>query len=439
MKILGLRAENIKKLKVVEIKPNGNVIKLTGANEQGKSSILDSITMALGGTKMVPEKPIREGQTSASTTLDLGDLTVTRQFTLGSDSLVVKNKDGAKYPSPQSMLDSFIGRLSFDPLDFITNEKKQVETLLQVVNIPVDCEYLSKLSGFKIKVEINPIDSIDHAVNLVKQNRSEVNRELTRDKKTLESYGTPAKAESVVIKDLFNEKEQITKQLELVQSQKIKFQSLATQIDSDEKECERIKEQIKILQNNLDQKIKHIGESKTILSEYKTSIDNTVVPTYTEIDQKIADADRVNAAARKYDEYKVLQEKVEKINDEYKVLGDTLKQLEDYKQKLLTEVQFPIDGLGFSSGTVTYKNLPLAQASSAEQLSIGMAVAMALNPNLRVILIRDASLLDSKHLAVIEQMAKDNDFQVWMEIVDETGEIGIYIEDGSIVTKEDKK
>ena len=61
-----------------------------------------------------------------------------------------------------------------------------------------------------------------------------------------------------------------------------------------------------------------------------------------------------------------------------------------------------------------------------------MAVAMAINPDLRVVIIRDGSLLDTKHMAVIEQMAKDKDFQVWMEIVDESGEVGVYIEDGQV-------
>ena len=57
---------------------------------------------------------------------------------------------------------------------------------------------------------------------------------------------------------------------------------------------------------------------------------------------------------------------------------------------------------------------------------------MAMNPKLRVIIIVDGSLLDSENFKVIENMANDNDFQVWIEKVDDTGKIGIYIEDGEI-------
>jgi Mor family transcriptional regulator len=35
-------------------------------------------------------------------------------------------------------------------------------------------------------------------------------------------------------------------------------------------------------------------------------------------------------------------------------------------------------------------------------------------------------------MAIIEKMAKDNDYQVWCELVDESGGVGIYIEDGEV-------
>ena len=62
MKILKLTAENIKKLKVVEITPQGNVVQITGRNGSGKSSTLDAIWWALAGKEAIQGKPIREGE-----------------------------------------------------------------------------------------------------------------------------------------------------------------------------------------------------------------------------------------------------------------------------------------------------------------------------------------------------------------------------------------
>jgi hypothetical protein len=61
-----------------------------------------------------------------------------------------------------------------------------------------------------------------------------------------------------------------------------------------------------------------------------------------------------------------------------------------------------------------------------------MVLAMAANPELRVIRIKDGSLLDADNLALIDEIAKNGDFQVWIECVDSTGKVGFYIEDGEI-------
>src|SRR3990172_5374450 len=137
MKIIELQSENIERLKAVRIKPDGSLVQSTGKNGAGKTSVLDSITMALAGGDVIPEKPIREGENKAKIVVDLGDIKVTRTWT-GNDKtyLAVETKEGAKYPSPQALLDILTGKLSFDPLEFARMEpNKQVETLRQLVGI----------------------------------------------------------------------------------------------------------------------------------------------------------------------------------------------------------------------------------------------------------------------------------------------------------------
>jgi hypothetical protein len=68
-----------------------------------------------------------------------------------------------------------------------------------------------------------------------------------------------------------------------------------------------------------------------------------------------------------------------------------------------------------------------------------MSIAMALNPNLRVIMIKEGSLLDQKNLELVKQMVKDRDYQLWIEKVDDTGKLGIVIEDGEVKTSNDVK
>ena len=59
-------------------------------------------------------------------------------------------------------------------------------------------------------------------------------------------------------------------------------------------------------------------------------------------------------------------------------------------------------------------------------------MALALKPDLRVLLIRDGSLLDEDSLRMVAEMADRADAQVWVERVGDADEGAIIIEDGQV-------
>src|SRR5690349_13433893 len=124
MKIVRLAAENFKRLRAVEITPEGNIIEIRGPNAAGKSSVLDAIWCALGGASVLPAKPIRRGAETARIELDIGDYIVTRRFTPAGSRLIVEAKSGARLREPQRILDELIGAISFDPLAFARMEPR---------------------------------------------------------------------------------------------------------------------------------------------------------------------------------------------------------------------------------------------------------------------------------------------------------------------------
>ena len=101
------------------------------------------------------------------------------------------------------------------------------------------------------------------------------------------------------------------------------------------------------------------------------------------------------------------------------------------KAAMLAAATFPVDGLGFGAdGGVTFQGVPLAQASGAERIRVSMAVALAANPEIRVVLIRDASLLDEDSMAAVVAMAEAADAQVWLERVGTADPGAVVIVDG---------
>ena len=62
MKINRLEIENVKRIKAVKLEPSQNGLTVIGGNNnQGKTSVLDSIAWALGGDRYKPSQAIREG------------------------------------------------------------------------------------------------------------------------------------------------------------------------------------------------------------------------------------------------------------------------------------------------------------------------------------------------------------------------------------------
>lgn len=62
LKINKLEIENVKRIKAVKIEPTANGLTVIGGkNNQGKTSVLDSIAWALGGDRYRPSQAQRKG------------------------------------------------------------------------------------------------------------------------------------------------------------------------------------------------------------------------------------------------------------------------------------------------------------------------------------------------------------------------------------------
>lgn len=441
MRIVKLKAENIKKLIAVEIKPGSDVVKITGKNAAGKTSVLDSIFWALGGAGNIQDKPLRKGERKGMVELDLGDMVVRRSFTENSTALVIENKDGMIFKSPQAILDNLIGRMSFDPLEFMRQDsRKQILTLRQLTGVDTD-----KLDGMRAKYY---------------GERTVANTDAKRLEVQLESVVIPPEptkpgGEEISISDLLaeikeaeNTVERMHKAKDLIDAGERHINTCRIAVEAQEAEIARLEGELREAKDDYISLNHSADAAKQTLGVMVDQASKIVTIDPAPLREKLKTAEDANKGVRAAEsEYR---REVEALNvrkthrgalelalkDRRSVADDLTAKIEaidEEKQKLIADAKFPCDGLGFGDGVVTYAGLPLAQASSAEQLRVSMAMAMALNPKLRVIRITDGSLLDSTSMKLIEEMAHNDDFQVWCEIVDESGKVGVVIEDGQVV------
>jgi len=430
VKIVKLTAENIQKIKAVEITPDGNTVIISGKNGQGKTSVLDSISYALGGKALIPTKPIRKGEEAARVEVDLGKYIVERHWTSDNRSyLKVTSKEGGTFSSPQKLLDSLIGDLSFDPLAFARAEKKQqVEILLQAADIQMEKKTLESISGVKVEGEGNPIELINQVHKKVFEERTILNREVKKLRVKRESIKIPEgmeKTEPVSTSELFEERKKMEEQIRENEKKRDRFGLILERLSE-------IDVQMKALEAEAAELNK---ECKQMMED---DIENLQDPDIDAIDEKIAQVDEINRVAQLLKEREEIKVKLNKESREASRLSDNLEAILQYKDVMMGKARMPIDGLDFEEGGVTYNGIPFDQASDSEKLKVSMAIAMALNPKIRVIRITDGSLLDSENMEIIQSMAREKDFQVWIEKVDESGQVGVYIEDGEIKKKGEK-
>lgn len=429
MKIISLKAENIKKLVAVEIKPDGNMVEITGKNGHGKTSVLDSIWWALAGSSNVQSVPIRTGETKAKIRLDMGELVVTRTFKSGKEnestsSIFVENADGARFPSPQSVLDKLIGELSFDPLGFARmSPKGQFDTLRRFVpGVDFDgienknrADYETR-KGLNRKAKENraaaELVHFDHGLV-----NDHVNDKEIEDEEVLMNEFEVAAEKNTEIEKQFNDRAYA---LERAEDCDERVEAIKVEIQKLEEERKEVYEEG--LEN---EKIGRLKIQKPIdLSEFR---------------QKIDYSKAVGQAFKK----KVEQDNYigEAVQLETNALEITrrMNQREEEKREKISSAKLPIPEISFGDNIIMMNGVPFDQASDAEQLRASLAIAMSLNPKLRVIRVRDGSLLDEDSMAIVSKMAKDKDFQVWIEKVDGSGKVGFVLEDGMLKTKIGRK
>lgn len=400
MKIITLTSENFKRLKAVDITPSEHVQIVGGRNAQGKTSVLDALWQALGGGPAAKgtTRPVRDGEETASVRLDLGEYVVTRTWSGEKSTLRVESAEGARFSSPQGMLDALVGRLSFDPLEFTRlSGKAQVAALLDLVDLDVN------------------LNALADARATAYSKRTDVGRQV----KQLE--GHLASLPDVADKTPDDEVSSADILAELRAAQEADRALEVAELR--ERRAKAAREQAASALETA------VAEEKAATAAFEALPD---VPDVAAIEQRLSSVEDTNRAVRAKQERSQVSTDLLRERLAYEDLTKEIDRVDKQKSKALAAADFPVDGLGFDDDGVTLHGLPFSQASSAEQIRVSLAMAMSLNPRLRVIRILDGSLLDADNLALIESMARESDYQVWIERVGNADEGAVIIEDGEV-------
>lgn len=430
MTITHLHVNNFKRVRAVRVDPGGPIVTVGGRNGAGKSSVLDAIMAALGGTGNCPQKPVREGAERGEVRIKLANgYEVVRAFApSGHTELQVLTPAGDKAAGPQNLLNSWLGELAFDPLEFERMKPRQ------------QAEALKGLLG----LDTAQID----------QHRAEAYAERTdvhRRQKEIEARST----DFVGLDDVPDQEvsaAELAGELAAVAEHNAKVREHGTQLERSRDAAasagamvERAQADIADLEARLATAKERLGQAEALRADADAEsarlVEAMPIPRDPrEIQERLDQAEATNQKVRRKRLRDELRAEWATLETRRAQLESAIETCDHERQRLLKEAPYPYPGLEYAEEGVTLNGLPFEQASQAERLRASVAIALAQNPQLAVMLVRDGSLLDSESMADLAAIAAERGAQVWVEVVAERSEDGDYpaglalvIEDGEQV------
>lgn len=403
MKVKRLLVKHVKGVREIEIHAHPTVNEVAGKNGAGKSSVLDSIVYALAGRRAVDARALREGEAKGLVEIDLdGKLTVTRKFKEGKDStLTVKAADGGKIG--QRDLDAMWNEFSFDPLKFSRMKPtEQIETLRQIAGK----EYAQALAAK------------DAELQEVFVNRQLVNRQLSSFGR-LEPVEEVEEVEVAAVAQELREAEEFNREQDHIEATKAR-----AEMDVDE-----LSYSIQALQAQLAQAQK---EKVKRLARFAELPNAQPRKDTAPLHARLAEAGAKNKQAEAFRAYRAQLEKQQELARQSEDLDRIVSKLREEREKLAKSASLPMPGLTFSDSGIRLDGRPFENLSSSEQIRVSARIGMASSAELKIMLVKDGSLLDDKSWKELVAMAEENDFQVWVESVGTGHGDAVILEEGEI-------
>ncbi len=419
MRLVSLKVQDFKRVEAVELGFEASgLVPLSGKNAQGKTSVLDGLAWAFGGPRAIPatEQPVRDGADRAVVVAETDTLVVRRTTASdGKHRVTVTSKDGRALSAPQKLLDAIYSELTWDAAAFARmSPKEQRERWIEALGLG------ERLVALEAKREAAYAE------------RRDANRDVRQIEAQLAGLDEPGPFtpdEEVSAADLMAEIAAAQAVVARHAEELVEYNRADAELSRATKDMERIREELRRVE------LRH-AQALEAKRRFEQVLDAQVKPDLEGLQQRLATVESDNREARAAKAYRETATRLDEARARAAELDNQVAVAEAQKHELISGAELPVDGLTLTDEGLLYGGVPLRQASTAEQLRVSVAVAMALEPELRCLRISEGSLLDAESRQAIDDLARERDFLVLVETVADTptGAPGeIWIEAGEVV------
>lgn len=399
VKISEFQLENVKRIKAVQCEPTQNGITVIGGkNNQGKTSVLDSIAWALGGDRFRPSQAQREGSVIPpyiKIKLSNG-IIVERQGK--NSSLKVIDPSGNK--GGQQLLNEFIESFALNLPKFMeANAKEKADILLRIIGVG------DRL--FELEKEENEIYNSRHAIGQIAAQKQKYADEMAH------YDGVP---------------DDLLSASDLIQEQ----QAILLRNAENKKKRERLselREQKQRLQQALEECEKELKIAELSAAELE---DRSTA----ELEENIQKIDEINVKIRSNLDKERAEEEAHRYQEQYNELSVKLENIRSEKKKLLESADLPLPGLSVEDGEITLNGMKWDNMSGSDQLKAATAIIRRLNPKCGFVLVDKLEQMDLDTLCDFGHWLEREGLQVIATRVSTGDECSIVIEDGYSVPAE---
>ncbi len=413
MKINKLEIENVKRVKAVKLEPMANGLTIIGGdNNQGKTSVLDSIAWALGGDRYRPSGAQREGSVVPPTLhIVMSNGLVVERKGKNSD-LKVTDPTGKK--GGQQLLNEFVEQLAIDLPKFMeSSSQDKARTLLQIIGVG---DRLAELERKEKELYDQRL-----AIGRIADQKAKFAKE--------QPYYPDAP------KDIVSPMELIRQQQEI----------LARNGENQRKrdKADRFRQSVAFMQREVESLQEQLAKKKEELAEAEASLNVAVMDAQdlqdestAELEASIADIDEVNRKVRANLDKDKAEEDALAYRNQYNGLTAEISQARKDRIDLLQSAELPLPGLSVDEGELVYNGQKWDCMSGSDRLKVATAIVRKLNPKCGFVLIDKLEQFDLNTLNEFGQWLQAEGLQAIATRVSTGDECSIVISDGYVVGQE---
>lgn len=409
MKINKLEIENVKRIKAVKVEPKANGLTVIGGNNnQGKTSVLDSIAWALGGDRYKPSQAAREGSMVPPNLHIIMNNGLVVERKGKNSALKVTDPNGQK--AGQQLLNEFVEQLALDLPKFMeASGTEKAKILLKVIGVGSE------------------LTELEQKEKELYQERLYVGR--TADQKEKFAKEQPYYPEAP--RDLVSPSDLIRQQQDIL-AKNGENQRKREYLHQLEQQYQQINERMTIL----------LAEQKKVESDLeiarKSALDLHDESTE-ELERNISNIEEINRKVRANLDKEKAEDDAMVYREQYISLTADIEDVREKKTGLLNAAELPLPELSVKDGELVYKGQKWDNMSGSDQLKVSTAIVRKLNPNCGFVLLDKLEQMDMQSLQEFGTWLEAEGLQAIATRVSTGDECSIIIEDGYSIAQDTKE